>query len=1606
MAQYTKSQLVSASNATYFTNTSGGISASAVRDLNDSWISSSALLSGSNTFIGNQIISGSLTAQLQANYIWLGGSNGYNQAVSTSSISLQGAQGIQGLQGTIGSQGVQGITGAQGITGSQGIQGTQGLTGAQGLQGITGTQGIQGITGASGSQGIQGIQGADNSTQGAQGTTGLQGIQGINGISGSNGAQGTQGIQGIQGADNSTQGIQGIQGIQGADNSTQGAQGTQGTNGTQGVQGFTGAQGIQGIQGITGITGSNGTQGAQGIQGVQGTQGSGVSSGSLLVTASFASTNITFTKGDATTFNLPGFATTGSNTFTGNQVITGSLYVSSSIQKDVIVEGQLWISSSNLFASGSTIQPQLNIAGATSGNVYGSRSGSTLIRPAGLVLTRGNTYSELLAGGLSTNGPDLINTLFSSNTAEYTLIATDNNTIDNEIDLYVDLSGSYFRDYDAQIGYSSWLTLGPNDGITIPTPTFTRGLKVTGSLDISGSLTASLQQGFTYVGNANGRTVLVATSSFGGTTNTGSLLVTGSVAGNVLTFTKGDATTFNLTVATGSGGGGTGSVDTGSLLVTASFASNNITFTKGDASQFSLQGFATTGSNTFNGTQNISGSIVMNSANDGEKFLIYRNGQPTQNWEFGITSPGNSFLKTRNRTWVQNDGVDGELMIHYLPTKFENGIYTQGSQLSITGSVVIAGNLTASLQQGYAWVGNSGGVSSLVATSSFGTSINTGSFATTGSNIFIGTQIITGSMFVYDSGSGQRAEIMNGQISRFPQLYATTLFPGTIQDDNGNNILIKSNAGGATNGGFLVVNTVSGSQFTGSVAVQGNIDITGQYLINGVPISGGANIDTGSLMRTGSVAGNVLTFTKGDATTFSLTVATGSGGGSTDTGSLLVTASFNTTTRDITFTKGDASTFKLGAFAITGSNTFNANQTITTAGNTQLDIISTGGGQANLSFQAPNSNFAAYGQFNITNNGQYGGSGSIKVIASKNSMELAADSGIKVGATNGGGNAVDAGAITMQVRSGSLSLAPAGTANTTASLLHLSSSSNTANVNLIFKNNSNTADTIISGSNNIFTNPTAATAGLKRFIGGSGNLMLSPGAVNQISASQAFPITTNFNIHTGGSISTRAAVSASAWTISNNMLIGSIQVGNATANAEKLLGTLNITSNQVQNTLVITANRTAISASTSINSNAIIGGSTVLTMASSSIGYFGNVGNATITNGFQNAGGSSGNNALSVSQNWFGAAIINVSGSDAGGLTNPRSISNNYLFSGYQTTATETIANLSLNGSGSSMVSTMAMGHELGITGSNGLDTNIGGLTPGIGAGSAFFGRWNSQSGNRARTAETIFAIGTGTSTSLTKTGFLIDSGSNSYFEGTLNVSGSTTMTGSLTVTGSTILKSLSTTGTPLTIQSSNTTDYIAAKLVGGGLYISSSDYGTSFVGGTDLLGTFNLSGTGLNMSDDNNNQYASITKTGIEVGWNNTGNTNLWMNDGSYLTNVTVASPSGSGTFIAGLNTAEDLVGLVQFQSKANWTDGRTTFLTPLVAKSGSIITGSFNVSGSSTFNGNQTISGSLLVSSFTTLASVSSSLNFADDTAAAAGGVPLGGLYRNGNFVMIRLT
>ena len=59
------------------------------------------------------------------------------------------------------------------------------------------------------------------------------------------------------------------------------------------------------------------------------------------------------------------------------------------------------------------------------------------------------------------------------------------------------------------------------------------------------------------------------------------------------------------------------------------------------------------------------------------------------------------------------------------------------------------------------------------------------------------------------------------------------------------------------------------------------------------------------------------------------------------------------------------------------------------------------------------------------------------------------------------------------------------------------------------------------------------------------------------------------------------------------------------------------------------------------------------------------------------------------------------------------------------------------------------------------------------------------------------------------------------------------------------------------------------------------------------------------------------------------------------------------------------------------------------------------------SNLNQNVFITGSLTQNSgYVVLTQVSQSLNYVDDVAAAAGGVPLGGIYRNGNFILIRLS
>lgn len=137
----------------------------------------------------------------------------------------------------------------------------------------------------------------------------------------------------------------------------------------------------------------------------------------------------------------------------------------------------------------------------------------------------------------------------------------------------------------------------------------------------------------------------------------------------------------------------------------------------------------------------------------------------------------------------------------------------------------------------------------------------------------------------------------------------------------------------------------------------GSLKVTGSILLNGAAVST-AQTATGSLISTASATNNTITFTKGDNSTFNVTVATGSGGGggSSDLGALnAFSASVNTFTGSIDgevtslmaatssyLTNASTSSFVLtsqtgsfitdsdtGSFALlTGSNIFSGSQII------------------------------------------------------------------------------------------------------------------------------------------------------------------------------------------------------------------------------------------------------------------------------------------------------------------------------------------------------------------------------------------------------------------------------------------------------------------------------------------------------------------------------------------------------------------------------------------------------------------------------------------------------------------------------------------------------
>ena len=344
-------------------------------------------------------------------------------------------------------------------------------------------------------------------------------------------------------------------------------------------------------------------------------------------------------------------------------------------------------------------------------------------------------------------------------------------------------------------------------------------------------------------------------------------------------------------------------------------------------------------------------------------------------------------------------------------------------------------------------------------------------------------------------------------------------------------------------------------------------------------------------------------------------------------------------------------------------------------------------------------------------------------------------------------------------------------------------------VNFIFKDNNNTGDTILSGSNNIIGNPVAPTAGFRRYVS-NGNIALF-GLLPQLSSSMstAFPLTMNGNFiqaNTNGIIIRGPVTSSVTWNIAANFIQGGFNIGTAAAtNAEKIFNGLVATNNAIPGTLNVIANSNNLASVATFTFNNINGGATI-TLASSSINFTNTIigdSNFNLNNTYYNTIGP-GNGLVTAQRNTIlgNNNTINVTGSLNPG-TGAQPQLNDFTLTG----ANNTIFS---DASGSrpgyhSFYKSIIAGYQLIVSASSAAAdlTNHG---------SAFFGRFAENDGRRNKSSDTVFSVGTGTTTTLRKTGFLIDSGSNTFVEGTFNVSGSTSISGSTSMTGSLTLFSSS----------------------------------------------------------------------------------------------------------------------------------------------------------------------------------------------------------------------
>ena len=627
-----------------------------------------------------------------------------------------------------------------------------------------------------------------------------------------------------------------------------------------------------------------------------------------------------------------------------------------------------------------------------------------------------------------------------------------------------------------------------------------------------------------------------------------------------------------------------------------------------------------------------------------------------------------------------------------------------GVAVNTAGDLFLSGSLTASLQQGYLYVGGANGKTTAFATSSLVATVNTGSLVTTAS-----FNSYTQSTNIRLNNLESTSASVNVSITNLNS--TTSSFATSISNLNTATASLFSSASLG-----LVTASFSGNTLT---FTKGDSSTFGVL----IPDVSGSTINTGSFVTTSSFnsytsstdnrLNNIETTTASllvetqNLELFSASALISISNLNSATASLftsaslaLVTASLADSNHAITFTEGDNTQFTLGGFAATGS----ANRFLVASNQTYLDS----------------------GSNSVT---QYTVSGSIGYVNSN------IDGFFNV--------------------SGALSPNPNGRLGG----------------NLLFKIATNaTGSLVISGSGNLVMNTPTVNAGFRSQLTNANLAFTLP----NISASMTSPIFVSNNI-IQSSPTIRGPISASASTIANNYLGSNVTLGTSAANNfEKAITGVSLQNNIINGTISAIANTTNFNTAFSIANSNINQALTINAISSSVQIGNSNMGgvSATINNRASHSFGT--NNFLVISSVLTAGqtTVINADGASSTNVT-PGVIAS--MIGGSASTIQLGTPGVTTNDN--QLRNSIVLGQTLIVTGSNSAAASNT-------QGSAFLGRYNSTTVGKNDSSYVVFAVGTGTAAAR-KTGFLIDSGSNTFVEGTLNVSGSTTMTGSLILSSS-----------------------------------------------------------------------------------------------------------------------------------------------------------------------------------------------------------------------------